>query len=164
VTKLEAESIDAVVLVGLVVRVVLVQLGLGRQDLLDLLVVAVVAVATILVGLPVDLLVVAVVVANLLVVLPVVVVVVVANRRQVHKVHLHLHHHLHHLLDWAMAKGLCLEVVECRLMDESILEWGMVVDCSAACRLRDWHVPWLHMLGCPLLVFDCCIVGSMSLC
>ena len=43
-TKLVAESIDAVVLVGLVVQVVLVQLGLGLQDLLDLLVVAVVAV------------------------------------------------------------------------------------------------------------------------
>jgi hypothetical protein len=153
VTKLEAESIVSVVLVGLVVRVVLVQLGLGHQDLLDLLVVVVVAVATILVGLPVDLLVV-VVVANLL--------VVMANRLQDHKVPLHLHHRLHHLL--AMAKGLCLEVVECPLMDESILEWGMVVDCSAACRLRDWHVPWLHMLGCPLLVFDCCIVGSMGLC
>jgi len=148
VTTLVAESIDAVVLVVLVVRVVLVQLGLGRQDLLDLLVVAVVVVATILVGLPVDLL----------------VVVVVANRLQDHKVHLHLHlhHRLHHLL--AMAKGLCLEVVECPLMDESILEWEMVVDCSAACRHRDWHVPWLHMLSCPLLVFDCCIVGSMGLC
>jgi hypothetical protein len=155
VTKLEAESTDAVVLVGLVVRVVLVQLGLGRQDLLDLLVVAVVAVATILVGLPVDLLVV-VVVANLL--------VMMANHLQDHKVHLHLHlhHRLHHLL--AMAKGLCLEVVECPLMDESILEWEMVVDCSAACRHRDWHVPWLHMLSCPLLVVDCYIVGSMGLC
>jgi hypothetical protein len=155
VTKLEAESIDAVVLVGLVVQVVLGQLGLGRQGLLDLLVVAVVAVATILVGLPVDLLVV-VVVANPL--------VVMASRLQDHKVHLHLHlhHRLHHLL--AMAKGLCLEVVECPLMDESIQEWERVVDCSAACRRRDWHVPWLHMLSCPLLVFDCCIVGSMGLC
>jgi hypothetical protein len=157
VTKLEAESIDAVVLVGLVVRVVLVQLGLGRQDLLDLLVVAVVAVvvATILVNLPVDLLVV-VVVANRL--------VVMASRLQDHRVHLHLHlhHRLHHLL--AMAKGLCLEVVECLLMDESNQEWGMVVDCSAACRRRDWHVPWLHMLSCLLLVFDCFVVGSIGLC
>jgi hypothetical protein len=157
VTKLEAESIDAVVLVGLVVRVVLVQLGLGRQDLLDLLVVAVVAVvvATILVNLPVDLLVV-VVVANRL--------VVMASRLQDHRVHLHLHlhHRLHHLL--AMAKGLCLEVVECLLMDESNQEWGMVVDCSAACRRRGWHVPWLHMLSCLLLVFDCFVVGSIGLC
>jgi hypothetical protein len=147
VTTLVAESIDAVVLVGLVVRVVLVQLGLGRRDLLDLLAVAVVVVvATILVGLPVDLL----------------VVVVVANLLQDHKVHLHLHHRLHHLL--AMAKGLCLEVVECQLMNESILEWEMVVDCFAACRHRDWRVPWLHMLSCPLLVVDCYIVGSMGFC
>jgi hypothetical protein len=157
VTKLVVESIDAVVLVGLVVQVVQVQLGLGLQDLRDLLVVAVVAVvvATILVNLPVDLLVV-VVVANRL--------VVMASRLQDHRVHLHLHlhHRLHHLL--AMAKGLCLEVVECPLMDESIQEWEMVVDCSAARRHRDWHVPWLHMLSCPLLVFDCCIVGSMGLC
>ena len=159
-TKLGAESIDAVVLVGLVVqvvRVVLVQLGLGLQDLRDLLVVAVVAVvvATILVNLPVDLLVV-VVVANRL--------VVMASRLQDHRVHLHLHlhHRLHHLL--AMAKGLCLEVVECLLMDESNQEWGMVVDCSAACRRRDWHVPWLHMLSCLLLVFDCFVVGSIGLC
>ena len=120
------------------------------QDLLDLLVAAVVAVvvATILVNLPVDLL----------------VVVVVASRLQDHRVHLrlHLHHRLHHLL--AMARGLCLEVVECPLMDESILEWEMVVDCSAACRRRDWHAPWLHMLGCLLLVFECFVVGSIGLC
>jgi hypothetical protein len=138
-----------VVLVVQVVQVVQVQLGLGLQDLRDLLVVAVVAVvvvATILVNLPVDLL----------------VVVVMANRLQDHKVHLHLHRRLHHLL--AMAKGLCLEVVECPLMDESNQEWGMVVDCSAACRHRDWHVPWLHMLSCPLLVVDYYIVGSMGLC
>jgi hypothetical protein len=157
VTKLVVESIDAVVLVGLVVQVVQVQLGLGLQDLRDLLVVAVVAVvvATILVNLPVDLLVVAVV-ANRL--------VVMASRLQDHRVHLHLHlhHRLHHLL--AMAKGLCLEVVECLLMDESNQEWGMVVDCSAACRRRDWHVPWLHMLSCLLLVFDCFVVGSIGLC
>ncbi len=57
-TKLGVESIDAVVLVGLVVQVVLVRLGLGLQDLLVVAVVVVV-VATILVGLPVDLLVVA---------------------------------------------------------------------------------------------------------
>jgi hypothetical protein len=157
VTKLVVESIDAVVLVGLVVQVVQVQLDLGLQDLRDLLVVAVVAVvvATILVNLPVDLLVV-VVVANRL--------VVMASRLQDHRVHLHLHlhHRLHHLL--AMAKGLCLEVVECLLMDESNQEWGMVVDCSAACRRRDWHVPWLHMLSCLLLVFDCFVVGSIGLC
>ena len=156
-TKLAVESIDAVVLVGLVVQVVQVHLGLGLQDLRDLLVVAVVAVvvATILVNLPVDLLVV-VVVANRL--------VVMASRLQDHRVHLHLHlhHRLHHLL--AMAKGLCLEVVECLLMDESNQEWGMVVDCSAACRRRDWHVPWLHMLSCLLLVFDCFVVGSIGLC
>ena len=156
-TKLVVESIDAVVLVGLVVQVVQVQLDLGLQDLRDLLVVAVVAVvvATILVNLPVDLLVV-VVVANRL--------VVMASRLQDHRVHLHLHlhHRLHHLL--AMAKGLCLEVVECLLMDESNQEWGMVVDCSAACRRRDWHVPWLHMLSCLLLVFDCFVVGSIGLC
>jgi hypothetical protein len=157
VTKLVVESIDAVVLVGLVVQVVPVQLDLGLQDLRDLLVVAVVAVvvATILVNLPVDLLVV-VVVANRL--------VVMASRLQDHRVHLHLHlhHRLHHLL--AMARGLCLEVVECLLMDESNQEWGMVVDCSAACRRRDWHVPWLHMLSCLLLVFDCFVVGSIGLC
>jgi hypothetical protein len=159
VTKLVVESIDAVVLVGLVVQVVQVQLGLGLRDLRDLLVVAVVAVvvvATILVNLPVDLLVVVVVVANRL--------AVMASRLQDHRVHLHLHlhHRLHHLL--AMARGLCLEVVECLLMDESNQEWGMVVDCSAACRRRNWHVPWLHMLGCLLLVFDCFVVGSIGLC
>jgi hypothetical protein len=157
VTKLVVESIDAVVLVGLVVQVVPVQLDLGLPDLRDLPVVAVVVVvvATILVNLPVDLLVV-VVVANRL--------VVMASRLQDHRVHLHLHlhHRLHHLL--AMAKGLCLEVVECLLMDESNQEWGMVVDCSAACRRRDWHVPWLHMLSCLLLVFDCFVVGSIGLC